>query len=263
VLVVLAWSQVAGLVLMWSWIGVAALATGMEVPMRSVLLGMLGGTAGAIGLGAFYRALAIGPMSVVPPITAAGVALPVAVGLLAGDTDPTPIVLGGIALAVCGVVLASIGEGHNVDDTIATRVSLRTIALCVLAACCFGVVFIAMDAAAGDSAATALVATGGVRVGGVLAIVLAAIVVRTRPWGGVTAPGLAAFVVIGLLDTCANLAFSLAAAFGELAIVAVLASLYPAVTSALAHALLGERLGRVQLVGVALALGGVVVLAIR
>jgi len=46
-------------------------------------------------------------------------------------------------------------------------------------------------------------------------------------------------------------------------IVAVLGSLYPAVTSGLAHVVLRERLGRVQLLGVVLALVGVALLATR
>ena len=84
-----------------------------------------------------------------------------------------------------------------------------------------------------------------------------------RRWRGVSARPAAGFLAIGPFDTGANLAFAIATTIGELAVVAVLGSLYPAVTSALAHVVLGERLGRVQLVGVALALTGVGLLALR
>lgn len=263
VLVVLLWSQLAMLVLLWSAVAVGVVVQDLAVPARSVAIGALGGVAGVIALGAFYRALAIGPMSVVPPIAAAGVVVPVVVGLVGGSTAASPLVLAGIAVAVVGVVLASIGEGEVASAGVPTRIQPRTIALCVVAACGFGIIFVAMDAASGGSAATAIVATAGVRLGSCSVLVLAALASRVRPRDGVGGRDVAGFVAIGLFDTGANLAFALATAFGELAIVAVLASLYPAVTSALAHVVLHERLGRLQLVGVVLALTGVALLALR
>jgi uncharacterized membrane protein len=50
----------------------------------SLSWGALGGAAGMVGLGLFYRALSAGVMSVVAPVTAA--AIPVAVGLALGMT---------------------------------------------------------------------------------------------------------------------------------------------------------------------------------
>ena len=64
-----------------------------------------------------------------------------------------------------------------------------------------------------------------------------------------------------MLDVTANVLYVLAAHHGLLAIVAVLTSLYPAATVALAAIVLHERLGRVQWIGVALALGGAAVIS--
>ncbi len=265
VLVVLAVSQIAMLALLWLVIGSLAATDRIAVDGRAVVVGMLGGAAGVIGLGAFYRALANGPMSVVPPIAAAGVALPVTVGLATGGTPVTALVLGGLVLAVVGVVLSSIGEGSTPQDgSVPVRVSARTLALCAVAATGFGLIFVAMDRAAGSTTASALVATGGVRLGSVGVVLAAALATRTRPWSGVEGPrGALVLATIGVLDTGANLSFAIAAAHGQLAVVAVVGSLYPAVTSALAHVYLKERLGRLQLVGVVLALGGVSLLALR
>jgi drug/metabolite transporter (DMT)-like permease len=66
----------------------------------------------------------------------------------------------------------------------------------------------------------------------------------------------------GVLDASANGIFQLASQHGRLAIVAVLGSLYPAATALLARILLHERLGRVQLVGVVLALGAAALLTL-
>lgn len=63
------------------------------------------------------------------------------------------------------------------------------------------------------------------------------------------------------LDALANLAFLLAAREGNLAVVAVITALYPASTVVLARLVLGERLARTQLVGLAIAAGAVTMLA--
>jgi len=66
----------------------------------------------------------------------------------------------------------------------------------------------------------------------------------------------------GVLDASANGLFQLAAQSGELAVVAVIGSLYPAATLLLAHYVLKERMSIVQWSGVGLALGAVVALTI-
>ena len=67
--------------------------------------------------------------------------------------------------------------------------------------------------------------------------------------------------VIGLLDSSANALFVFASRGGYLSVVSVLGSLYPVVTLLAAHAVLSERITRVQRGGVALALAGVCVVA--
>jgi len=62
---------------------------------------------------------------------------------------------------------------------------------------------------------------------------------------------------IGLLDTTANGLFAIAIQHGYITVVSVLGSEYPVATVILAHTFLGERITRPQLVGVALALTGV------
>jgi drug/metabolite transporter (DMT)-like permease len=66
----------------------------------------------------------------------------------------------------------------------------------------------------------------------------------------------------GFLDVLANAIFVVAAREGLLSLVSVVSSLYPASTVILARVVLHERVDRRQQVGLALALVGVVLIAI-
>ncbi|MCF8558190.1 MAG: EamA family transporter [Candidatus Nanopelagicales bacterium] len=77
---------------------------------------------------------------------------------------------------------------------------------------------------------------------------------RPYPW--------LAVIAVGALDGSANGMFQLAAQGGELIVVAVIGSLYPAATLLLAHWFLHERMSRIQWSGVVLALGAAAALAI-
>lgn len=71
---------------------------------------------------------------------------------------------------------------------------------------------------------------------------------------------LAAFVSV--LDVVANAAMIYAYQGGLLSLVSVIASLYPAATVLLAMVMLGERVGMLQKIGMALALGAIAMIAL-
>ena len=98
------------------------------------------------------------------------------------------------------------------------------------------------------------------RVTSVTILVTVALVLRTA--GEVTARELPALLAIGCGDLAANFLFGLASSRGEVSIAAVLGSLYPVVTVVLARVVIGERLKRVQQVGVVLAGLGAAVIAL-
>jgi drug/metabolite transporter (DMT)-like permease len=212
------------------------------------------GLLGLLGLLAFYRALAIGTMSIVAPISATGVAIPVLVGLASGER-PGALQGAGIALACGGVVLAA-REAPS-DDVEARRASRASIGLALIAAVGFGTFFAGIDRAeeTGDVAWVLLAA----RTADVALLVTAALVVRPAiPRAPVT---LAAIAAVGVFDLLANLLFVLATGRGLLSVVGVIGSLYPAVTVILARFVLHERLSRTQNAGVLITLAGVVALA--
>jgi drug/metabolite transporter (DMT)-like permease len=239
--------------------GLAAIAIGIAIarpeapPLVDLWPAAAAGLAGAIALSAFYRALAIGTMSIVAPISATGAAVPVAVGIAGGDR-PAALQLAGIVAAVVGVVLASreLDEPHSEG-----RVPERTsIALALVAALGFGTFFVGMDAGADASVPWALLANRVASVSAVLLVVGAA---------RVALPGsprrLAPLVLVGLLDAGANGLYAWGATEGLVSVVAVLGSLYPVATVLLARLVLGERVRRVQEVGIVAALAGVVLIA--
>ncbi|MDH5236304.1 MAG: EamA family transporter, partial [Acidimicrobiia bacterium] len=62
-----------------------------------------------------------------------------------------------------------------------------------------------------------------------------------------------AIAAAGVFDVAANVTFLLATAEGDLAVVSVLSSMYPAATVLLAWTILRERISGVQVAGLALA----------
>jgi drug/metabolite transporter (DMT)-like permease len=234
---------------------VVVAALGAGPPHLVKLLPALGaGAAGMIALTAFYRALSIGTMSIVAPISATGAMVPVVVGIAQGER-PAAAQLAGIAAAIVGVVLASREEDAALRHDV--RVPSRaSIPLALVAAAGFGTFFVALRSSAKADVAWALLAA---RLAGV-ALIAAGALVR-RPPAVRDRRVLLALAVIGLLDLSANGLYAIATRHGLLSIVAVGASLYPLGTVMLARLLLGERVRRVQEVGIVAALMGVVLIA--
>jgi drug/metabolite transporter (DMT)-like permease len=177
VLGVLAVSQPAGLVLIAVFI---AFAGADSISAGKLAIAFLAGAASLGGLAAFYSAMAMGTVSVVAPIAALGVVVPVIFGLAEGES-PDALQLAGLVPAIAGVVVLSYEERPEEAE------KARTARL--------------------------------------------------------------------------SIALAIASTKGVLPVVAVISSMYPAFTVALAHAVLGERLATLQWTGVFLALGGVAMIA--
>ncbi len=233
--------------------GLLVLLPFLAVPVGPYLLvGAAAGIVATLSLAAFYRAMATAPMSLVAPITAAGTAIPVVVGMIRGE-HLSALKLAGIAVTLIGIVLASGPELRS-----GAPVRRQALGFAIGAAAGFGVAYTLLALAAGSSVYGTLLCQ---RIGGLL--VLAPIVARARILRGIrlTARRVGALALIGGCDITANGTYALAASHGDLSVAAVLASLYPVVTALLARGILAERLRPVQNVGVLAALGGVLLLA--
>ncbi len=235
--------------------GIAVLLAirGRPAPALHHLLPAIGGgVAGLAGLTCFYRGLAIGTMSIVAPISATGVAVPVIVGI-AGGERPAGVQIAGILAAGVGVVLASREVGA---EPVAAARARASIGLALVAALGFGLFFVGLRAGARSDPWWAAFAGRGTSTA---LLCLAALAVSSARSGGWRLPPV--LLLIGLLDVGANVLFALATRHGLLSVVSVLSSLYPLATVLLARAVLGERVARVQEMGIAVALAGVLLIA--
>jgi drug/metabolite transporter (DMT)-like permease len=231
------------------------------------------GLAGDLGLAAFYRGLATGSMSIVAPVAATGVVVPVLVGILTGD-HPAALQLAGIVAAGAGVVLASREQDEQPPRAPgargpAARPGGRVILLALLAALCFGGYFVGLRYSARHDVLWTLMAA---RLPGALVLLGMALVVARRAGepparggeGGLWPKGrrqTGLLLGAGVLDVSANGLYALATRHGLLSIVSVASSLYPLATVALARLVLRERVRRLQELGVLAALTGVVLIA--
>jgi drug/metabolite transporter (DMT)-like permease len=230
-----------------------ALAVGDELPSASAAgWAALGGSAGIVALACFYRGLAIGTMSVVAPISATAAAVPVLVGLVEGER-PSTLQVAGMLAALAGVILAS-REPVEEGGAPANRAA---IGLALVAAAGFGTFFVALDRASESADVSWVIVVS--RSCSLLLLVVAAL--AARPGLPRDAASVAVLGMVGVLDLGANGLYALATQEGLLSVVSVVGSLYPAVTVVLARVVLAERVARMQEVGVALALAGVVAIS--
>ena len=239
-------AHTTGLVLMVA----LAWMTGEPMPaMRAMLWGAAAGTAGAVGLAALYRGLAIGKMGIVAPITAVLTAtLPVVFGGISQGL-PRPMQLGGFLLAFVGIVLISRPEKTDGVP--------KGIGLALLSGAGFGL-FLIFIKLAGTSAVYWPLAAA--RFPAVILMGLLAVMSKTPSGFVPKVVGLA--ITAGVLDTAGNACFILATQQGRLDVAAVLSSLYPATTVLLAFVILKERVTAIQNVGVVAALLAVPMIAV-
>jgi drug/metabolite transporter (DMT)-like permease len=223
----------------------AMLAVGLASPAAPTLahagwalLAGLGSAAGSIFL---LRGLSRGRMAVVAPTSAVGAAvLPVLAGLVAGER-PVTLVWIGLLLALPGIWLVS----RQVEDGVVPSPADRGAFVDgLLGGLGFGVLFVALGQIP-ESAGTLPLALNQLT-GALVTVTVATLLRQTwQPSRDAAGWGLGS----GLLGVSGTLAFVEASHLADLGVVAVLASLYPAVTVLLARTLLRERLGAGQRVG--------------
>ena len=282
-------SRMIGSRLVLGWVMIVGVVVGLPIaivspgpatlePSTLALLG-LAGMCYVVGLQLTYAALRIGKVSIVAPIVATEGAIAALIAVALGDRIG---IVAGVMLAVIavGVVLSTLDPGRTdvaagdfdlvadaidgpaaADPTIPTATGERPIdtrragLLAIAAALVFGVGLVA----AGRSATLVPVAWVALvaRLVGIVVVVVP-LVLQRRLY--VTRTTLPLVLVAGVGEVIG----SMLSAWGSresIAITAVMGSQFAAVAALVAFLLFGERLGRVQVAGVALIVGGVSVLA--
>jgi drug/metabolite transporter (DMT)-like permease len=252
------WVQLVALVLTAAMM--ALLRPPLDAPAQ-IAWGLAAGVGSGFGLLLLYRALAAGAMSLVAPIVACSVVLPVVFAIARGEVV-TLLSGGGIAAVFAGIVLASLQPAPVPGDPTDTGKAGDRLAVgyAIGAALGFGLFLILIDIGATGSAAASLWTTSASRVtafGVQVAVVLAGRRQIARP--GRLLPALAA---VAALDQGANVLLGLGAVTEAYGIVTILFGLYPVVTALLGTLLLGERLTRIQATGATLAVVGVMLVSV-
>lgn len=219
---------------------------------RDLGIGAISGVFGGLGVFFLYRRLAAGPMVVVAPVTAVTSAVvPVLADVAAGGSFKATVWVG-FALGVAAIALISLAS-----EGLSAPVTTRVVGESLLAGLGFGGFFIMVDLASDATAPWPIV---GARLVTTIAIGVMFLVSRSS-FHVADRSTLWLIFAAGVFDTGSNVLFLYATNAGDLAIVAVLGSLYPASTVLLARFVLDERIGRTQIGGFLLALAAIILIA--
>ena len=192
--------------------------------------------------------------------------MPVLVSVARGNPIH-PVAMLGMLLALVAVVAVAMpaaGDASATGRHPAPRERLLEWGLAAVAGIGFAAYFLGVDRAYSDGAGTwwtLLMARGAGFVVVTAFIVALAATHRLPSFRG--ASGAAPVLTLSAVgDLGGNLFYVLALGQTTLAVAVVLSSLYPVMTALLARTFLGERLTRTALVGVALAIAGVVLIGV-
>ena len=181
---VVAVSATTGLVVMSIAVALVPAFTG-HWSREVIVLGALSGISGAVAIGLLYACLAIGPMSILSPLTAVVSAIvPLSIGLIGGERLQ---LIGYLALALALVAVVLVGF---VPEKGAVRPSLRGVLMAIGSGVAIGVFLVIIDLTPDDSGLAPLVVNRAVTVVimfSVVGILAANAVVRrsARPRGTV------------------------------------------------------------------------------
>ena len=231
----------------------AILVDGRPHPTRAgVAWAALYGVVMVAALVCAFQAMTIGPVGLVGPVASTEGAIAAVGGVLLGDAIAGTT---GIALAVVvvGIVLSGIERGPGGVQAI-RGADRRAFGWAVLAALLFGATLVASSRAVGFGAITTI-AIGRVVASATFSTPVLVRARFARPTG-------VWLIVIanGVLDLVGFGAYIVASRHG-VAVPAVLGSQYATITAVFGYLVFKERLGRIQWVGVALAIGGTAIVA--
>jgi len=257
--------QLTGLVLLTAalhWLGGwGHLADGSG--WRPWVWGVCAGVLNTAATLALYRSFEIGKMSIVAPISASYPALTMLLSAITGERL-TAARFAGLALILVGVVIVARGEvmpgdANPLDEKVHPGKKNLGVGWALFASLGFGVMFwllgIRVVPLLGSAPSVWLIRLTSV-------VMTAAVILLLRRPIALPQKGANRWILgIGILDTSAYVFNNYGLMHEQVSVVSVLASLYGAVTVALAATILGEKISRMQWTGIAAIFAGIVLIS--
>ena len=251
---VLAWVMIVGLIALLPVL-VAGPGPG-DLSGSDLAWLVCGGVGNAAGLLLVYHGLSVGKVGVVAPIASTEGAITALIAILAGESLSAGVGAT-LVVIVAGIVLSARPPDDGPERGSPGHRDARVAVLCAIgAALSFGVSLYGIGRLSGDVPAAWLLLPA--RLAGVLAVALPLVVAGRLRLSRAALP----FVVVsGLCEVLGFVSYTVGAQHG-IAIAAVLASQFAALAAVVAYFAFGERLGRLQVAGVAAIVAGVALLSL-
>lgn len=268
---------IAGIVGLFVLIGLTFVIPG-QVSSGTIWWGLLSGVAGALAILLLYAALAIGPMSILSPLGALISAIfPVIWAIVISHETLAWFGYLALGLGAIAIVLVAFTPEKN-----AVKPRLRGIIFASVSGLLIGVFLIIMDQVPADSGLYPLVFNRFVNIGIMFSAVAIMALLRWAHRRGLLGRdgqaradlavgdtgrvdfknGILFALGCGVLDSVGNALLLLGIQSGNLSVMSVLTAMYPAGTIILAAIVLREKITKLQLVGMVLALAAAGLLAV-
>jgi drug/metabolite transporter (DMT)-like permease len=225
--------------------------------------GILAGLLNTSSTLALYRSFEIGKLSIVAPISACYPVLTMVLSALTGERL-TPLRLSGLVLTIVGVVVVARGEheqseANPIDEQLQPVKKRLGVNWAIFSAACFGVMFwllgLRVVPLVGSSASVWIIRLTS-------AITTALVMMAARQSKVLPPRRYASWILgVGFLDTCAYMFNNYGMLHEQTSVVSVLASLYGAVTVALAALFLREKVSTPQWAGIAAIFIGIMLIS--
>jgi drug/metabolite transporter (DMT)-like permease len=236
---------------------VSPLPVDPPIPAQTLVLATLAGAANVGGLLLVYAAYRIGAVGIVATIGSTEGAIAAVISVLAGQTL-APGSAPALVVVALGVMLAASGGGHELEEgvPIARAQSLRSAGLATAAACLFGLGLFTTGHVSATLPAAWVILPG--RLVGVGAIALPLLLLGRLRIPRAAVPYI---ILTGIVEVAGFASFTFGAR-EDLALTAVLASMFAPIAAVAAFVLFRERLAPRQVVGIVLVVVGIAILGV-
>ena len=245
----LAWMMIVGLVVTTPFVFAAGVPEQLNASLPYLAVSGIGNVVGILIAG---YALRVGKVGVVAPILATEGAIAAVLAALAGESI-APIVAFLLMVIVGGIVLSAVAPD---PAPLEHERPLMAVLLATGAAVCFGASLFSTGFVSDDLPIAWVLLPG--RLVGVVALFIPLLLLRRLQITRGTAP---LVVAMGLSEVLGFTCFAIGAQY-QVAVTSVLSSQFAPIAAIMAYVLFKERLGRAQILGVVVLVGGVTALTL-